>query len=342
MSKDIFLNSAAFDTVSLLNAQADLQKAYDKLLSAEMDCLYVTAYGYNGPYVFSVFSKYSAEWLGYVHQLKSFCNRCSALAGYLKTSPAEIDEADELYKRKLFKINDNWWGQKCDSVSDFFTRTKLKEEVTTFLSDEEREIIVNSSVDWSRVRVSEAELSAIKENAENEDELRQKAQSLYEEKVRERFIGQQTPGSQYWDYYSKKDNYYWSDDYWGEYSSYAGEGCFVSAISMSLGSLGKDVLPKEIASHNSPYNPMLISSIPEEGLNVGCKLMYPSIDDAIVNYKTDPDKYAPPIVATNGFGHYVVLVGKNEDGTYIARDPAQGDSVFWNGTIDEVYQYWIE
>lgn len=127
--------------------------------------------------------------------------------------------------------------------------------------------------------------------------------------------------------------------------------CDLAAASMALSCLGYRVTPKELAAINErneyyaqwekAANAASAASakaradgtqktkIWYENTKAGitAKMGLDSLENCLANYLSDPDTYAAPIVhmpnATKN-GHWVMIVGKNADGSFSVVDPSQG------------------
>lgn len=342
MAKDIFLISSEFSSGNMLNAQTSLQKAYDKLLSVELERINVTAYGYNGPYVFYVFSKFNSEYLGYVHQLKVYLDRCAALADYMSTSPAELDEADELYSRQ----RNRWWSNRCDSVADFFTGTKLKEETKYFLTDTDIDEI-KESYNWEATFATEGQIQAVVDASISKDELKEGFDALFAETKKQiinyndgvikgtiRWVDQDAwRGSEY-----QKANG-WANENTGEIELSTGIQCNSACASMALSFVGINRPPATIYNGGeyeknmdpSSWGTTIQSWTTSTGETVQMEahlkdFSMRDIDGKITAFSENVKeaKISPVIIRyTNGpNGHWLVITKNNGDGTYQVVGPA--------------------
>lgn len=128
--------------------------------------------------------------------------------------------------------------------------------------------------------------------------------------------------------------------YWGEYDPT--EGCAVSCVSMAMSSMGIDMLPKDVCANNlkSGSNPVYMywgnsgkcTNNKEGGTG--------SLDSALEEYSSNPSNYSAPIIKLPDRQHYVLVTGKNADGTYTIMDPANQSNTVWNGSsTPQVVQY---
>lgn len=125
------------------------------------------------------------------------------------------------------------------------------------------------------------------------------------------------------------DGYRWKDqrDIWP--SNYSGGGsCAVCSLSMSLSTLGIKALPKDIMKYNK-NNSVYMEANAWKGTNyrsdlvdVGSSYGTNGLDSAIEKYIKYPGEYSAPVIKMDyGNGtHYVTVVGKNNDGSYIIAD----------------------
>jgi hypothetical protein len=66
-----------------------------------------------------------------------------------------------------------------------------------------------------------------------------------------------------------------------------------------------------------------------------------ALDTYLKNYADDPTKYAPPIIKLPNRQHYVVVTGKNDDGSYSIINPESTSSTVWEGSsTPQVIQYY--
>ena len=127
----------------------------------------------------------------------------------------------------------------------------------------------------------------------------------------------------------------------------SGSGCGVAATATAISGLGIKATPAEIYSTNGNKNLMSWGTVAKEnGLQVSnqsklasASLSYEErvnlIDSALEKYCSNPDQYAPPIIGftkgyNGGSNHYVVVYGKNADGSYKIVDSS--------GNYIETYQ----
>lgn len=127
----------------------------------------------------------------------------------------------------------------------------------------------------------------------------------------------------------------------------SGSGCGVAATATAISGLGIKATPAEIYSANGDKDLMSWGTVAKEnGLKVSnqsklasASLSYEErvdlIDSALEKYCSNPDQYAPPIIGftkgyNGGSNHYVVVYGKNADGSYKIVDSS--------GNYIETYQ----
>lgn len=190
--------------------------------------------------------------------------------------------------------------------------------------------------------IDKTELKMVVETSKNAEETEMRIGNIRAPKqkseMRDRYISQTVPNADYW------GEYYYDSKYYKDIVNY---GCFASSISMAISSLGINCLPMDVCRINQaklePWNPMLCA-YEAVGNNYGLKLTSPgSLDSALRNYLENPDVYTPPIIRTTGSGgspwHYVVIIGKLEDGSLVARDPASGDKIIRAYEIHQIIQY---
>jgi hypothetical protein len=121
---------------------------------------------------------------------------------------------------------------------------------------------------------------------------------------------------------------------WGPYDSSA--GCAVSCVSMALSSIGRDVTPKQICDNNGGSVYMYWGNSGIFSQTGGMT----SLDDCLQKYSSDPANYAPPIIKLPDRQHYVLITGKNEDGSYTIMDPANSADTVWSGSnTPQIIQY---
>lgn len=133
-------------------------------------------------------------------------------------------------------------------------------------------------------------------------------------------------------------------EYWGKFSS-LGE-CGTASMSMALSYIGLDVTPFEILNK---YNGSTVFGDSWGGINPQkdyTKSTAKSAFDAAWDKYVNGDKqYSPPIIHINGKssnvyyknGHFMLVIGKNADGSYQILDPYDGtpSSSVWNATISD-------
>lgn len=130
-------------------------------------------------------------------------------------------------------------------------------------------------------------------------------------------------------YSGDRDKSVWPVGYTG------GSGCAVASMSMALSTLGMKVDPAAIMSHNSTNDPEYMLGANWSGSYYGVnEVKYPvdaknqqagltSLDQALNNYLNNSGVYSAPIIGFNKpYSHFVVVLGKNEDGSYQIADPS--------------------
>ncbi len=176
--------------------------------------------------------------------------------------------------------------------------------------------------------------------------------------------------------YSKDKNY--SADDWTLDGASApvnsSAGCAIASIATAVSSLGVHLTPADLVSTIGKGD-VVINHYNIEGLNYSGygvnsilsqqpglsqqDAFVAEIDSMLEKYISDPDKYAPPIMATKGSSsHYVTITGKNPDGSYNVLDssgyyitgytPGEGYDLTgkgkdlnpsWGSKITSIYQY---
>ncbi len=110
---------------------------------------------------------------------------------------------------------------------------------------------------------------------------------------------------------------------WGGYSS--SSGCAVASVAIALSSLGIHKDPIDIINSNGGSVYTYWGRVDSANLNVkitgssGANVA--SLDEALYNYVSQPDVYAPPIIGSSAPSqHYITVIGKNADGSYNVVD----------------------
>ena len=116
------------------------------------------------------------------------------------------------------------------------------------------------------------------------------------------------------------------------------DGCAVACTSMALSSLGIYMTPEEIIKNNGGIVLMCWRKS-------GSYIKVASIDEALHNYRSNPQKYAPPIVNVKPTGassmHFAVIIGGG-NGVYTTYDPYHGINTIYNITgSNRIIQYYI-
>lgn len=119
-------------------------------------------------------------------------------------------------------------------------------------------------------------------------------------------------------YIGDRDASIWPDGYNG------GAGCAVASTSSALsGLLGQNITPKQIMSYQG-NNELMYWNNCGSALGVTASLdqtgQTSSIDVALNRYLNDPSRYSAPIIGSSNPQHYVVVTGKNADGSYSIID----------------------
>lgn len=147
---------------------------------------------------------------------------------------------------------------------------------------------------------------------------------------------------------------YFYDDYWGAYwlvphpelKCYGpGWECGTASVSMALSYVGISKIPKEILDQHNGETRF-------DGW--GADVLYPSIETGLEQFLNGKGKYSPVVVhfkeGTEGYpdGHFVLLIGRTEEGGYQALD-CNSDTLWVLQTtdkkyagIDDVFQYYNE
>ena len=123
-----------------------------------------------------------------------------------------------------------------------------------------------------------------------------------------------------------------------DYTGIAGGECGAACSSMAVSYLGVDISPGEICYKSDTGSGFLTRWISWSGITpkIGS-----SFADFYNNYENDESyKYSPVIIHLRVYpgstGHYVVVIGKNPNGTYKICDPID-DYSSWDATIKDNY-----
>lgn len=132
-----------------------------------------------------------------------------------------------------------------------------------------------------------------------------------------------------------------------------GDGCSVASVATAMSALGIQALPKDIIAHNGnsvsaawgdlakAYGVTYSGESKIASKNLSLAEQEAKIDAALKNYIDDPDTYTPPIIGFsegyNGNYHYVVVYGKNEDGSYRCVD-SSGNNMTTYRLVDQDYK----
>jgi len=130
-------------------------------------------------------------------------------------------------------------------------------------------------------------------------------------------------------------------------------GCAVACTAMAMSSLGIPTTPGMVCVNNmygnisgSDYVTMKWDQTwqyyTDTEHKIGDYLI--ELDEAILRYQNYPENYAPPIICSLPYNstHYVVVVGKTDDGIYTVLDPGYAISeVDINYTPKQIVQYYI-
>lgn len=135
---------------------------------------------------------------------------------------------------------------------------------------------------------------------------------------------------------------YFNSNYWGSWAGQAGSECGTSSISMALSYIGINKTPQSILDAHGGTTYFTGWGVTTET---------PSIVAGVANFVDGKGKYSPLIVHfTKGYdpvyGHWVLLIGKVSETSYLVLDPAS--DVTWELTtsdyryisIDRMYQYY--
>lgn len=325
ISRPIFSEATIVDAAAvatLVNHLYDKLEAYSSLLQSGPDALHDADSSFKGEYT----NAWQRGWHSISSGVSSVYNNTVSFWGSLFRKDGKKTGGKT-------KVRDDSRAEN-ESVVDTTRSNNGSANPSRHISEETVESIKNEH-QWQRVGVSEEELNAeidrIKEDislrygttkdtvAEEEIEIRDRLSELYYEKVKARYISQTDPKAEYWGAYY--------DSYYGDIKNY---GCFTSSISMAFGANGVDILPSEVCDINlqNPYNhtdPMLTyyGKVAED---LGYRISSPSdIRSAVSNYLENSSTITPPIIEIQGSGgehHYVVVMGINDVGDYIVRNPA--------------------
>lgn len=123
---------------------------------------------------------------------------------------------------------------------------------------------------------------------------------------------------------------------WGGYSSIARGECGFASQSMALSYIGKDVSPGwlcgsgQLTSYGSTYGVSGVKCVAGSS-NVSGSEAVTRIKSMLTDFSMDGNKgnVSPVVIHYSGGGqmHAVVVVGQNEDGSYMALDPAKGNAI---------------
>lgn len=119
-------------------------------------------------------------------------------------------------------------------------------------------------------------------------------------------------------YEKDRDASIWPEGYSGF------QGCAVASTSSALsGLLGERITPKEIMSYQGDGESMLwgncasVHGVSTSAIDTGD---ISEIDKALNQYLDNPGRYSAPIIGSSSPQHYVVVTGKNLDGSYTIID----------------------
>ena len=127
-----------------------------------------------------------------------------------------------------------------------------------------------------------------------------------------------------------------SNNGWGGYSSIAGGECGFASQSMAFSYIGKDVSPGwlcgsgQLTSYGSTYGVSGVKCVAGSS-NVSGSEAVTRIKSMLTDFSKDGNKgnVSPVVIHYAGGGqmHAVVVGGQNDDGSYMALDPAKGNTV---------------
>lgn len=138
---------------------------------------------------------------------------------------------------------------------------------------------------------------------------------------------------------------------WDGYEQSMRQGCYVASTSMALSSLNITAEPRAICAINEAFSKKNSKGTPPESMwrevvaeAYGCKAIATagrgSLDKYLQNYIEAPHKYSPPIInIKQNPDHYIVVTGKNQDGSYSVMDPGVKSRTSWPGNIYLTVQY---
>jgi hypothetical protein len=160
--------------------------------------------------------------------------------------------------------------------------------------------------------------------------------------------GNNVINGQHYTYVSQNPN---SPDFksgiWGNISDYTIEhSCSDACTVMALSFLGINTTPAAVEKRNGGTDVMHWYSNDIDGSNVSVSQGSGNLSSALKHYEDNPNKFAPPIIEihnNDGGTHYVIVVGKSNNGGYKVIDPWEskgGTHVHsFDGSVYEVVQY---
>lgn len=150
-------------------------------------------------------------------------------------------------------------------------------------------------------------------------------------------------------YISQIKNDYFYYEYWGSWASDAITECATSCISMALSYVGLDKTPEDILNKNNGLTYWVGWGADVRDSRSDSKF---TVEQALENYFEGEGKYSPPILhfktgGTYPSGHFMLLAGVYDDGSYLLVDPGtrrvtqhitEEDALYHE--VDRVIQYY--
>lgn len=126
--------------------------------------------------------------------------------------------------------------------------------------------------------------------------------------------------------------------YWGPYAHLSGHECFSASISMSLSSIGLNYTVAALGdwwARMYPHATDVFNTVSGDIVGNSYECDHPDFYEAMRRYNENSG-YSVPIIKLDKYSwsHFVVVIGKNENGDYLILDPA-ADHV-WTMTIEKM------
>lgn len=137
-------------------------------------------------------------------------------------------------------------------------------------------------------------------------------------------------------YVAQNYNTYYNSDEWGDYTSQVGSGCNVACITMVASSLGYKYTPGELIKMNGGSVFWNDGTYKKMGIKVAYRLSAASyggedqvaaaefLNECLERFQENPGEISPPRISiqfTSSSNHYLLIIGKMDDGNYICVDP---------------------